>query len=566
MIRTLLIAGLLLVGTTTKAQAACPESDVAYMLSRLTPVGHYTTRVVRRIDDGILNAREAPESTEEKFAELFTDELTKMTSTYYGFIDTDLRSVEHSKDLTDINACLHIDLAILEAKLEQIRCEMNTAYERRSRTGIKMLREVADFTNERIHHLVNGSHDPQYEDTNWENYNSFDDTYEGWCCDRDSEMCSVQDAIDCPTGLFFTRQDACVSSSVCKTAEEEPDDMVKRYTVQCPFDSDYLAPNTSGYGCDLSVLNNIPLPEDSSASTTKETTVLRHVYEARNAYIQDMQHLKNITLKTDTIADNAILNTNERQDLARFGQSIVSSDKHRRVWGCFADLTPEERELLPPMTDAEANRGTFGRLTPLLRPSQEWVTIPTRSAFFFRKDHIGIWKVFLGLNHGYVLMRDFPSYLKKPEEFFRKEDREEAIEAENESKGLLRGVKEDGRSGLIDFMLRQATQEAAVLPKVHDTPLQIRDALSPVRAAMKKNVELVHKPNVGLRKFARNYAYFLRRSCIYRPCNTKLETIVKILYTEECFPYASGLFKAEPKEGEEDNPIWQTCIQEMNKL
>ena len=116
------------------------------------------------------------------------------------------------------------------------------------------------------------------------------------------------------------------------------------------------------------------------------------------------------------------------------------------------------------------------------------------------------------------------------------------------------------------FHHEQATKEASILPKAQDAGLEVLEALEPVRPAVKRLVELVNQSDRGLRKFARNYAYFLRRSCIYRPCNEKLETIMKVLYSDECFPYASGAFDVKAGDEITDDPSWQKCQDAVNDL
>jgi hypothetical protein len=44
----------------------------------------------------------------------------------------------------------------------------------------------------------------------------------------------------------------------------------------------------------------------------------------------------------------------------------------------------------------------------------------------------------------------------------------------------------------------------------------------------------------GLRAFVRNFAWYIRRSCIFRPCNERLEQILKLNFADSCFPYTGG--------------------------
>jgi len=56
----------------------------------------------------------------------------------------------------------------------------------------------------------------------------------------------------------------------------------------------------------------------------------------------------------------------------------------------------------------------------------------------------------------------------------------------------------------------------------------------------------------SLRDAVRDAAFFLRRSCMNRQCNTPLERVLKIVTTDECFPYTSGDADL-PKDATEDD-------------
>ena len=568
----LITAGILwsiLLPTYAQAASTCPEEPGAYALAQLTPLGHYAQRVVTRINEGILHAQGLTGIEEEQsFLERSTRILQTISATFYLLVDTDLRSVEYSRDLETVNVCLHTDLAILGAKIEEIRCEIKEAFARRSSGGMYTLKKLAGFANQSYKHLVKGALDPEHKDIGWQYYQPFDQPFEGWCCISSEEMCRVTAADNCEStyNAFFPTVDDCTTQSTCRSVEDRTEPLRPKYSEQCPFDSDYTAPNTSGFGCDLSVLRRLGLADGDTSPAGKEIAALKNIRDTRDDYLQDIDHFRDITLTMDTFAENTVLEQQERRDLRRFGQSASSTTPHKRVWGCSADVTPEQRVTLPETTGQEQNRGTEGVLTPGVLPSQEWITNPVRGAFSFGKDHLNIWKLFLRLNHNWVLQREFPVYLKRPDEVFDEDERKEAVRWNNQSFNILEGTRNNLRNAWTDFMLKQATDESTILPKAHDMPQQVRSAMEPIRPAMKRNVELVTKPNEGLRKFTRNYAYFLRRSCIYRPCNTRLEMIMKILYTDACFPYASGKFKVRKSSSAPGPSSWQECIQGIQKL
>jgi len=251
-----------------------------------------------------------------------------------------------------------------------------------------------------------------------------------------------------------------------------------------------------------------------------------------------------------------MLNDDERSQLANFGNAATEEVETRRVYGCNADLPPEERT---------SNDGVEGTLTPRIKPSQEWSAIPLRGVFSFGENQLGIWNKFFRLQRSFANRREYPDYLRNADEFPDEDDRKKAVNRDANAFGLLQVPRTYIREIWRTFILNQATEESAILPKAQDMSLGVRDAMEPVRPAMKRGIELVKDSNSGLRKFGKGYAYFLRRTCIDRPCNDRLETILKVLFSDECFPYASGVFQV--KDGDEpENPTWQDCVDAVEEL
>ena len=555
----LLSIGLLITLFPATAAAQCPQTTTASKLAAAEPLGHYAKLVVNRVNAGIAKAKSEGSVGSGLANFVGLDYLIQIESIFYMLVDTDLRSVEYKRNLTTINSCLHYDLAILEAKIEEIRCETLEAYERKSPAAIRLLKSLANFVNERYRHLVKGGLVPEHEDGSWQYYYDFDNTFAGWCCVQDDLTCTIQGAADCIESAgefsFYPTRDSCLADSVCVFAENGETD--PRHTVQCPFDSDYLSSSTNGYGCDLSVLKNIE--SGLIPGVDAEIEALQELSNKRDDFLEDIDHIKDTTLNMDTLVNQTMLNDSERAALTRFGdtkQKDGEETDHKRVYGCYADLTPEQRDKLEPPPGSEKNSGTEGELTPNIRPSQEWVRIPLRSAFFFHKDHLEIWKAFFQLQTEWAKQREFPDYMKHADEFPEEQDRRIAMEKELDLLRVLRIPIDFIRSLWEEMHLLQATQEASILPKGQDISAQVREAMAPVRPAMKKNAQLVTDSTKGMRKFGINFAYYLRRSCAYRPCNEKLETIIQILFSDECFPYATG----------SDGGSWKNCASAVQEL
>ena len=554
----LLSIGLLTALLPAVAAAQCPESTDAIDLLDKEPTGHYTKSVLERVDEGIENAKDSITGvTAMDLVDMHF--LISIESIMYMLVDTDLRAVEYSQDLANITPCLHLDLAMMEAKMEEVRCEINAAYEDKSPGALRQLKEIASFLNQRYRHLVRGALEPEHTDEGWVYYNEFDDPFEGWCCVLDQLECQVMESDECTevqengTGgyEFYDTKDACSVDSICVFAEDKETDPL--YKDICPFDSNYLADNNTGYGCQLELIEQFSDVDEDVFDA--EAVALLKITETRDEFLTDISHIKDITVDMDNFVDETMLNNEERAHLEKFGD--VADIEHRRVFGCNADLPPEERD---------DDEGVEGELTPEIKPSEEWGSIPTRGPFFFRKDHLSIWKKFFRLQHEWASQREYPEYLRQPDEFEDEDDREDTAKLDEESFGLLRIPRNEFRNTWMQFTHRQATKEASILPKAQDAELEVLEALKPIRPAMKRNIKLVTSSSEGLRAFARNYAYFLRRSCIYRPCNEKLETIMKVLYSDECFPYASGSFQVKDGDKPPDKTSWEKCQEAVDDL
>jgi hypothetical protein len=103
-----------------------------------------------------------------------------------------------------------------------------------------------------------------------------------------------------------------------------------------------------------------------------------------------------------------------------------------------------------------------------------------------------------------------------------------------------------------NFSITQAQNEALLFALGSDPHLIIGNTLRPLRESVQRLARLIH-PGIGqvgegeeqdsigsLRGFVRDFAYFLRRSCMERPCNERLDRILKIVFQDACFPYTNG--------------------------
>lgn len=538
----------LLTAETVAAQCMTSESQ---SLANKEPIGEYAKQVIERADEGLSRARSTPGGS-TLVDRLLNSWVATFTSAVLQLVDTDLRIVKEERDLIKNTPCLHVDLLILEAKMDEVRCEMDSAIDRGSTNAILRLQSLLAFLNTRYSYLVEGGRDPLYQDKSWHLYHVFDEPFDVWCCPNTNYVCEFTDADRCQTELigdvYYSKAD-CLSFSYCAQNADEVEDATGRedeetsteYDQICPFDSHYLAPNSSGFGCQLELLEDY----DDIPGIEKELEGLREVLEKKDEFLEEIDFLEEITRTMDDVTDQRFLTDEERQHLQQFGETRQEEIEQRHVWDCRALKGDGEDNERAPDDD---------------KPWSEWSAIAKRGPFSLAIDQISLWRQFFQLRAnweqgvkfgtGTIIGREFPDFLKHPYEFPTEEERKEALERDQQSLSTAGALRSYLRDTLwIPFQLWQSRREASILPKASDFQLQVIDSMSPVRPAILNTSELIiGDPNSsssstdfkGMRKFVRDYAFFVRRSCIFRPCNNSLDRVLRIIFEPKCFPYTSG--------------------------
>ena len=100
----------------------------------------------------------------------------------------------------------------------------------------------------------------------------------------------------------------------------------------------------------------------------------------------------------------------------------------------------------------------------------------------------------------------------------------------------------------------QGREEGSIFPEATDSQLEIAESLSDMRASIGELSRLASKPT-GVRAFVVDLAYFLRRTCAFRPCQKSLEQVIRISLQDDCFPYTNGEFLSDS----ESSPRWKKC-------
>lgn len=464
----------------------------------------YVNATLERASNGIAYAKEG--SVVDSFAVYYLPWSQSIGSAILGFIDTELRIVAAGRDVPENTACVRVDLYLLEKKMEEVRRELQTALTAKKLTTIVRLQDLAQFLNERMEQVLKGSRDPAYNDTAWNGHYLFDRPAEaGWCCPEGvpGNACEEQTQSDCEGsgGIYRDTALQCTAYGCAATPEDLGNEKM------CPFHSDYLPPSvTAGYGCDLSALDGI-LARVSDPSFTSVVQKEKEGTEAMATVFQDI-----ITKATSFL-------TLQREIDSLLGRENVVTN-------------------IPPIPGHRTAEGCVPQ------PEQFWtqgaVEWELRGPFDFGRDETKILRAFSDL-------RIKQGGDRLPPVAFR--------EAEN--KGALDSLFDDyAKTTFKSFSERQGQLEAEIFPIAVDPERAIGDALSLLVSSVGKLSALAHDQD-GLRGFVRDYAYFLRRTCIDRPCNKRLDQILKIVFQDACFPYTNGEYLKDTPE----DPRWEKCAE-----
>ncbi|MDD5041124.1 MAG: hypothetical protein PHX87_00375 [Candidatus Peribacteraceae bacterium] len=498
---SLLFIGLLAFSVASPATAAGDQ------YADLKPVSPYIERVVRRVRKG-LDSAGGGDTTSDKVLKLFW--LDQITGVILLNVDTDLRIVEQQKDLIENSPCLRLDTLIIEGWMERARIRKNDAIDAgRISEAVKLI-SMQRYLNNRYKALLLGVRDPTYVDEEEGSLYGFDPP-SFWCCPgepeagNDKRTCQQVDedgSVECERnrGMTFKRRYACIQAGCTSTEsggedEEEP----------CPFSSDYLPPTGVGYGCDLSILND---RMNGPEGITKEIEGLQKLVQDRDAAITDIATVK------DTIVNLERRLGGGTMDLSNFGAGASGKRTHKVKNGCLA-----EGETLPKGVAYWERRGPFSFST------NEIVLMPKLSILWnaWGRDRLP------------------PPYLRNANQLPEgTPERKAADQMENGMLFWLLGTRSDVQQYLQKFSLNQAKEESTQIAKTIDAPLRVLETLAPLRKEVRGLALTVQSSDKGVRKFVRDFAAFLRTSCIFRPCNEQLDRILKIIFKDECFPYING--------------------------
>lgn len=300
----------------------------------------------------------------------------------------------------------------------------------------------------------------------------------------------------------------------------------------CPFHSDYTPPRMTGYGCDADALAAVGAY--GLGFVTAELEGLRSIEGEIDRFRQIIPLLQSL-------------------ESPGSGQQPppVADRTHQTLVGCQEETgtCSDDSALVCGSDEFCASKGKGVCLRDVRSP-----TIPKRSLrgpFSYPRDHLQLLSDFVEKRIVDGLSRTFPDAWTKTEDL----PLDSPVREDRKRDNMLLGTS---RTSLRVFFRSvsgvQGREEGSIFPEAQDSQLEIAASLSDMRAAIGELSRLSSQPT-GVRGFVLDMAYFLRRTCVFRPCQKRLEQIMRITMADACFPYTNGEFLGDSS----DSPRWKAC-------
>lgn len=478
---------------------AAAQAEAAVTVAPAT----YLDAVLERTENALQNIAAAPRN-----ATYFDDDRFHWMGQVFGalfqFIDTDRRLTRTQRDLLASTPCLHAATALLEAKTEQVRARLLRAEREKDVRRIILLAELLRFLDASERTLLRGGGDPLLVDQSWSRRWMFEPApAEGYCCAPGADLCTVTSMASCAErrGRYSENPFQCRSAG-CDLPADAP--------RACPFDSDFLPPSTAGYGCDVDAMNRLleryfPDPSVAAEVLRKERDALLQVQRtAEAAYAQ----------ATAFAIAQAGIDALIRGEEPTVPDEAPIQRQHLRATGC------EPQACLD--GDPRACRELRGA-----------VLVEKRGAFSLETDHLRLLQTFQDARLAQDQARPASEALQ-----YRSTDGTAEAFFKHYGEQIFRNVSAD-QSRLLSRLFALGV----------DPQLSVNESILPFRLAVQRLARLIEDPEAaerlgGLRRFTRDFAFFLRRTCLDRPCNERLERVLKITFSDACFPYTSGRFQS----------------------
>ena len=557
--RHLLLPAFLLLLAAPAANAA--PSEICAQIKNLPPVSdNYVRRVLERADDGIEFAKSAPDSSD---ADRYRGSWALMVITGWAqLLDAQITRTDEERELSQVTACLHFDQLLLDCKMDEVREELRTSVDRGSLQAIRRLLALLEFLQQRKKSLTAGALDPLYSDPTWGVSYAFDNPDEYWCCPQNQagNICTQlsQESCDNYQGGAYLTLNACTEAGCVPPEGEDPDD-----GVLCPFNADYAPAFESGFGCDIDVLQ----PRADYEPLAAELEALTIIKEQVDTYRRNGRDLLEVQQRIDDLFENESTTPEvppERKHVQAFGcgwtAGYCTNDDEIR---CSSDEECGNGTCEIPDGVCEGNRAIrcgndsqCGDNGPCSDEAELPAVRALRGPFSLEKDQIAILADFLGERAAQEISRSFEDDLKVSTEFPEDRSEESDLRSYEDRNPLLQIFRNAGRQSAQAWSRVQARMEALIFPEAVDAPLEVAESLKDLRGAVSDLSKLASEKD-GLRAFVARYAYFINRTCVYRPCQMMLEQVIRIVTTDECFPYTNGEYLSD----DPDSPRWEKCKQ-----
>ena len=382
---------------------------------------HYLGPIFTEMDQKISEAQSAEPSEHSRF--VFIEILGRVLSSLFEFSNTQTQVTEAERNLATAVPCFHHDLLIFEEKMAELRTHLRAAFREGRFQDVRKLENLSRWVNARYRHFVQGAQNPTIIDYGY------------------------------------------------KSAQA---------TDICAFDMRYLPPSEEGYGCTVSVMQNIFDPHP--------------------------------TIQQEIVAVTELMQELQRQQ-ERGSDPVIA----QQPFGCIdADTFPKD-------AIAFARRGHFQVEPDDVGMAQELDT------YLFDRG----------------VSREPPNYIKYPSDYPAAERRD----AENKEK--QRDVFEKAIKYFISAYYKvwnpdHTIRDARIITQTVQEASEIDSVSEPLRKNMKEFAELASDREKGVRLFNTKFAFYLMRSCPFRPCHSHLKRVMNINYTDACFPYADGSYAKDP--------------------
>lgn len=485
-----LTIGLLLWAPATHAQSAVSQ--------------HYVPQILQRADSGLAKASNGQPAS--NFVFMFFSWLDDVQAAIAGSIDTENRIVLHEQNLSNMTPCLYNDLLLIEAKINQVNDALTVALAQKRVDDIWVLKELSSWLNGRYNNLVLGASNPNHVDEAFNSWYIFDN--QTWCCVEPVEdsVCTQTSRAEChqQSGILFGNPESC--GQVCQRSNPDADPQ-----PTCPFDTNYLPPTSEGYGCDETALNAI---SPIAGSIVLERDAFLAFERRKQAFLNEHSNM--------IPTGDSILEFAGRTPINLPLQSEESRD-HKRISGCAEDV----RQIDQPT----------GRLP------EGAARIALRSPFSFGYEEGRLSRLLEEVLRQLGRTREQENVLKVPSDYpAGSPQRAQALVREEKMTLFQKFTRTMLRAFYGEVNESSAGSEAVALLQSIDTQHRVEDEFAILRRPMLQLSQYASLPGSGVRRFVGQYAAFLRKACVFRPCNELLMQVLTIVEDDECFPYTNGSF------------------------